>query len=179
MRDLCFIDCETTGLEDDADIWEFAGIRRKPDGAESRVCIQISHDVRKAETLPQPFRDDLAARFDREKAYRQPGAAHIIYGFFAPGSDGLAPQVVGAVPSFDTAMVMRLLRRNISPTPAPPWHHRLRCVESITVGHLGREIGGLQNCLEALGLPHGGDADAHTAMGDALSARAIWDAVMS
>lgn len=177
-RDLVFLDVESTGLEDDSDIWEFAAIRRTPEGDEDRMLIQIFHDAHKVEGLPPEFQADHATRFDAGQALRQYDAARKIATFLAPGPGNLAPQIVGAVPSFDTGLIARLLRRNISPVVPPPWYHRLRCVESITVGHLGREIGGLQNCLDALGLPSGDKAGAHTAMGDALSARAIWDAVM-
>ena len=39
MPDLIFIDTETTGLEPSADIWEFAGIRRRADG--SQECLHL------------------------------------------------------------------------------------------------------------------------------------------
>lgn len=178
VRDIVFLDTEATGIEDDSDIWEFAAIRRTPEGIEDQLHIQIFHDGRKAAGLPEPFRIDLEARFDVTTAHRQHDAARKIATFLAPGPGNYRPQIVGAVPSFDTGLIARLLRRNISPVQPVPWYHRLRCVESITAGHLGHEVGGLQACLGELGLPTGDDADAHTAMGDALSARAIWDAVM-
>lgn len=177
MRDICFIDTETTGIEDDSDIWEFAAIRRTPEGVEDRMLIQIFHDAHKVAGLPPEFQADHATRFDAGQALKQYDAARKINAFLAPGPGNIPVQIVGAVPSFDTGLIARLLRRNISPVQPVPWYHRLRCVESITVGHLGREIGGLQHCLEALGLPVN-EITAHTAMGDALSARAIWDAVM-
>jgi hypothetical protein len=178
VRDTVFLDTETTGLEDDSDIWEFAAIRRTSEGAEDRMLIQIFHDAHKAAGLPPEFQADHATRFDPGQALRQYDAARKIAAFLAPGPGNVAPQIVGAVPSFDTGLIARLLRRNISPVQPVPWYHRLRCVESITAGHLGHEIGGLQACLAALGLPTGDAAAAHTAMGDALSARAIWDAVI-
>lgn len=55
------------------------------------------------------------------------------------------------------------------------WSHRLRCVETLTAGHLGREIGGLSDCAAALGID---TPAAHTALGDARTARAIWDAIL-
>ena len=65
---LVFMDTETTGLSLADDIWEFAGIRREPDGSEVRLHLFITHDRDKAAHLPESFRADLAARFDPETA---------------------------------------------------------------------------------------------------------------
>ena len=53
MRELVFLDTECTGLDQDADIWEFGAIRRHADGAESRLHIFIAHDETKAARLPK------------------------------------------------------------------------------------------------------------------------------
>jgi DNA polymerase III epsilon subunit-like protein len=82
--------------------------------------------------------------------------------------------LVGAVPSFDEARLRLLLRANGA---CPDWSHRVRCVETLTAGHLRREVGGLKDCARALGVPV--DIDSlHTALGDARLARDIWQKVM-
>jgi hypothetical protein len=83
--------------------------------------------------------------------------------------------IVGAVPSFDTDILARLLRNE---GYLPSWHHRLRCVETLTAGSFGRDIGGLAACAHELGLEYDEDA-AHTAMGDARLAERIWTHLMS
>lgn len=83
-------------------------------------------------------------------------------------------QIWGAVPSFDTDTLGDLLRwHNVTPA----WKHRVRCVETLTAGHFGREVGGLADCAEALGLEFDA-ADLHTAMGDAVLAMRIHDAII-
>lgn len=82
--------------------------------------------------------------------------------------------IVGAVPNFDTETLAAMLCRH---RLVPAWLHRLRCVETLASGHLGREVGGLKDAAKALGLPVDEEV-LHTAMGDARLAAAIWDAVM-
>ena len=43
---LVFLDTETTGLALDDDIWEFAAIRREPDGTEARLHLFERRDRR-------------------------------------------------------------------------------------------------------------------------------------
>jgi len=84
--------------------------------------------------------------------------------------------IVGAQPWFDTSTLERLLR---SEGLRAGHHYRLRCVENLTAGKLGREdIGGQKACAEALGLIVNPTTE-HTALGDALVAKAIYDAVMT
>lgn len=43
--------------------------------------------------------------------------------------------IVGAAPHFDAAFLTRFLNNH---NEAPMWHHRLRCVETLTAAHLHR-----------------------------------------
>lgn len=176
MSATVFLDLETTGLSLDDDIWEFAAIRREEDGSESELHLFLQHEAARCQKLPESFRLDHERRFPashtakwHEDAVSQWKAADLIDEFLRD-----RPQIVGAVPNFDTERLALLLLRQREIT-TPPWHHRLRCVETLTAGHLRREVGGLSDCAEALGIDH---PDAHTALGDARTCRAIYDAVM-
>ena len=83
-------------------------------------------------------------------------------------------QIVGAVPSFDTRGIENLFAFSGN---IPMWHHRLICVESMTVGYLSKEVGGLGNCAAALGIEQD-PATEHTAMGDADLTMRIYDAII-
>lgn len=83
--------------------------------------------------------------------------------------------LVGAVPSFDEERLRLTLRAHGA---CPAWSHRVRCVETLTAGRLRREVGGLRDCADALGIEYD-PADLHTALGDARLARRIWDTVMA
>ena len=82
---------------------------------------------------------------------------------------GPKPLLVGAVPNFDADRIAHQLG-------VTGWSHRLRCVETLTAGHLGREVGGLGACCKALGIEH---RDPHTALGDVRAARDIWDHIIT
>jgi DNA polymerase III epsilon subunit-like protein len=47
----------------------------------------------------------------------------------------------------------------------------------LTAGHLGREVGGLAACAEALGIEFP-EQEQHTALGDARVALAIYDKIL-
>lgn len=132
---LVFLDIETTGLSLDADIWEFAGIRRDPDGTEIELHLFIEHDEDKCRHLPESFRADHLARFPgHHQEERKRRAAHRIFDFLC--SDGEPVHVVGAVPNFDTERISRLLRAEIGPHVRDPWHYHLIDVENLAVGYL-------------------------------------------
>ena len=115
--------------------------------------------------FPDSFRADFEARYGKAAAPLHPAmVAAALETVFRD-----RPRVIGAVPNFDTERIAHQLG-------VKGWHHRLRCVETLTAGALGREVGGLSECAAALGLPV---ADAHTAMGDVLMVRAIWDALVA
>lgn len=137
---LTFIDCETTGLGPEDEIWELAAVRRyEPDGAEYALHIQIEHDRGKADLLPPKFHQDYLDRYNPEVALPVREAADKIRAFLLPGVQ-IAPtrrvhqtHLVGANPAFDAAMLGRLLNRF---DLGSPWHYHLIDLEAVTVGHM-------------------------------------------
>lgn len=200
--DICFLDTETLGLHPDAPVWEFAAIRRRPDGSEEDFHCYIDHDefvpgngqtVRWIDDLPDSFADDYRERFSPAKALNEPTAAALIYAATRGAT------IVGAVPSFDTERLSQLLRRN---GIEPPWHYHLMDVENLVLGYLhgvaarvideARMRGdepdpaltqrnlGFPLKSDDLSRAVGVDPDEyarHSAMGDVAWARAQWDAV--
>lgn len=187
MTDLCFLDTETLGLDPKAPIWEFAAIRRRPDGHETSYHCFIEHrpDPWLAQ-LPEPFQTDYLARYrysDAEK-WSQLSAARLVY----LATEGA--HIVGNVPSFDTERLTRLMRKQ---GYAPAWHYHLIDVENLAVGRLAarsvyhkddaaawRELitppWDSEDLSRAMGV-NPEKYDRHTAMGDVLWARDTYDAV--
>lgn len=186
---LIFMDTETTGLEHDADVWEFAAIKRTDGGAETELHLFIDHDADKCAQLPEPFQADHILRYPAHGrgAVSPAVAAHRIYEFFSLPDVTRKPHVVGCVPNFDTEKIASMLRatgRKI------PWHHHLIDVENLAVGWLYRESQGepMRGNLR-IDLPWNSDElsrvigvepptdERHTAMGDARWAMAMYDKV--
>jgi hypothetical protein len=192
---IVFLDTETTGLSLDDDIWEFAAIRREPDGTETETHIFIDHDREKCSRLPLSFRDDHDARYRDHQAYTKLAAAREMYRVLG-GYDGSKPHVVGAVPNFDTERIAKALAVQSLRLPS---HYHLIDVENLAVGYLAREASRLaarrdragadklrsliappyrsDDLAAALGVTITED-ERHTAMGDARWAKRIYDAVM-
>jgi hypothetical protein len=177
---LVFMDTETTGLSLDDDIWEFAAIRREPDGAEMEFHMFIEHSRAKCERLPISFRDDHYGRYLDHKAYTQKEACSLIADIFRSGK----PHVIGAVPNFDTERIAKMCR-DVDEF-LPQWHYHLIDVENLAVGWLARDGRGHLNMAppwdsnelsKAVGVAPE-RFDRHTAMGDVRWAMAIYDAVM-
>jgi len=126
--DLIFLDCETLGLDPDAPVWEFAAIRRSPEG-DIRDQFFIRHDPAGwLDDFPDTFKTDYLARYDSDRAYTEAKAADVITSI----TQGC--HIVGAVPSFDTERLGKLLQRNgYNPQP---WHYHLVDVENVVVGWL-------------------------------------------
>ena len=178
---LVFMDTETTGLSLADDIWEFAAIRREGDGTpDYPLHLFIEHDADKAATLPESFRRDLEARFDPAVAISPRDAARLIAHVLRPGDGGKA-HVVGAVPNFDTERVALLLAAY---GLAPCWHYHLIDVENIAAGFiLGRSRSATplpwdsDHLSRMVGVEPPTDGR-HTAMGDAMWARDIYDRLL-
>ncbi|OHU68065.1 hypothetical protein BKG87_22290 [Mycobacteroides chelonae] len=177
MSDLVFMDTETLGLDPLAPVWEFAAIRRYENGIEAKYHCFIDHDPAFwLDMLPAQFQEDYKARFDVQEALKRADAAEMIH----TATDGA--HVVGAVPSFDTERLARIL--NQTGWGAPPWHYHLVDVENVVLGYLAAHGKLLQppwksdQLSAAIGV-NPNDFDRHTAMGDVLWTRAQWDAVMT
>lgn len=183
MAPICFVDCETDGVHPNRKPWEIALIRREPDGDETEVSFFVSIDLSTADlfglkvgrfyerhpvgrVLSRLDKPDPVASWGDPSFKNRADAAQLV----ARMTHGA--QLVGAVPSFDAEVFDHLLRDN---GLCPAWHHRLRCVETLTAGHFGEEVGGLGACARALDIEV---TDEHTALGDARTARAIWDAIL-
>jgi hypothetical protein len=196
---LIFLDIESTGVEDDADIWEFAAIRRQ-DGEQTDLHLFVRHDPFKCAKLPdlpgKPFQTDHRARFPgaRDGCIANGGwspgtvtperAAFEVWRFTAPVFDSRqVPHLVGCMPHVDVGWLKRIMR------PAgyePAWSYHLTDVENLARGWLRAR----DPRNPAIGPPWRSDDvfravgvdpdqfDRHTAMGDVLLAVAVYDQLM-
>lgn len=173
----CFLDTETDSLRPDRKAWDVAMVRREPDGRERTEHFFVALDL----TTADPAALAIGRFYERHPLGRRlskgPGAhgqqktvkaAAYLVAEYTHGA-----QIVGATPNFDTEVLAGLLRE-VGFTPA--WHHRLRCVTTLAAGHLRRDTGGLTDTARALGIE---PETAHTALGDARTAMAIWDHIMN
>ncbi len=165
-RPTVFLDCETTSLRWDREPWEIALIRREPDGCTFEHHWFLNVSLIRAD--PEALR--IGGYFKRHLR-RQSSPRLEVIKEIADLTAGAT--IVGACPWFDTETLETMMREH---GIDPGWHHRLVCVESLTAGHLGRPVGGLAACLEALGLEN---TAPHTAMGDALAAGDIYDHIIT
>lgn len=181
---LCFVDTETDGVHPGRKAWDVALIRREPSGELTERQFYVDIDLSTAD----PFGLKVGGFYERHPIGRYiSGAVDEIPNSRFDG-DHLGPaaaafeiarmthgaHLVGAVPSFDAEVFDRLLREF---QLIPAWHHRLLCVESLTSGHLGRHVGGLRRCAEALGMTPDAEVE-HTALGDAWTCVAIWNTII-
>ncbi|MEW5810305.1 MAG: hypothetical protein AB1925_12710 [Actinomycetota bacterium] len=195
MTDIVFMDTETLGLHPDAPIWEFAAIRRTPEGRETAYHFFIDHyPLPWYDSLPEQFQQDYRDRYRPSEALTRWQAANQ----FIEATSGA--HVVGAVPSFDALRLSKLLNQTgalMPPGADDPWHYHLVDVENVIVGYLvgvGKQAvndGRLpeldltliappwssDELSSAVGIP-ADEFDRHTAMGDVLWVKAQWDAVM-
>lgn len=178
-RPLVFLDCETDSLGPGRRAWEIAWVRRDERG-ETRRQFFVRIDIKYAD----PRALQVGRYFDRHPSGRKisgkppvPGdEANVVLSVHDAAKEVMAATfgatIVGAVPSFDTEILDRMLRGE---GYLPMWHHRLRCVETLVAGSFGREVGGLAECAQVVGVEPG---PAHTALGDATTAMRVWDQVM-
>ena len=173
-RPLVYLDTETDGLRSDRRIWEVALILREDDESDEHYLTLLIEDVDLSNADPKALEiGRFEERFHREllpheRRVREFQAAHILQEWTDTAT------IVGAQPWFDTHGITTLLDRH---GLAPGWHYRQRCVESMTMGRVLGQVGGLVACAEALGLKVD-DRTVHTAMGDALIVRDIWDLIL-
>jgi len=173
---LVFLDTETTGLDPEDHIWEIAAVRVDPDGMHTEFHAFVIHDYARAQHLPDQFRADHAARYFTNTAITAREMCAALRALFDPPEDYRArAHVVGAVPSFDTERIARLM---LQYGMEVPWHHHLIDAEVLAAG--------MMRCSppwdsEDLSRLVGVDPDLfvrHSALGDVRWAMALYDAVL-
>lgn len=183
MTTIVALDTETDGLHPGRRAWEIGMVRRDDD--RQRECRMFL-------PLDLKFSDPAALRiggfWDRHPTGRKlsgkPDAQDDTYAKPCEpvvSTHDAAKKVmawtfgatlVGANPAFDTYILERLLR---SEGYLPSWHYRLLDVEAMTTGYAGSVVGGLAACCKLLGITQAG---AHTALGDARDALAVYDRII-
>lgn len=177
---ICFVDTETTGVHDLSQIWEFACIRREPDGTETAVEFFINIFLHEADL----FALNIGKYYDRHpqgkwlsgKSAQTPYTTS--YGKYRDQSEAAATiarmthnaTLVGAVPSFDARQMDRLLK---SEYLIPAWNHRPICIENLAVARLAADGIDFEipwksssDLLKKAGVEPASEDERHTAMGD-------------
>lgn len=174
---LVFLDTETTGLHPQRRAWEVAAIRREPDGSEAHHAWFID--------VPLDEADPAALRFGRFYE-RHPLHTRSLGDCWDESTAARAidvvtrgAQLVGSNPAFDAATLDAMLRRH---GLLPSWHYQLIDVVPLAAGHLPRTRRPAPpwrsyEVSELCGVPRPSADVAHTAMGDALWTRDLYDAV--
>ena len=163
---IVFVDTETTGLYPALGHrpWEIALVTPSEDEFLYYPKVDLA--------VADPMALSIGGYYTREHDY--PDADnHWIAAEIARRTAG--KHIVGAVPSFDTAMLDPFLREN---GYAPAWHYHLVDVEALAAGKLGSWPPWKS---EELSRAVGVDPEKfsrHTAAGDAWWAKAIYEAVM-
>ncbi|MEV0616115.1 hypothetical protein AB0I81_22570 [Nonomuraea sp. NPDC050404] len=207
MARLCFVDVETTSLDDErGEVWEIAAIVRDPGQDDAEYLWQIRPDL----TTADPMSLRIGRYYERRRlSIHEVGEAVTVaspelfeeYGPKASpehtGANDVArtlarmldgAHVVGAVPDFDFRFLRRFLRRYNECWTA---HYHLIDIEALAVGYLqGRaKRDGGDSWVKPADLPwHSKDiyralgldwsrGDEHTALGDARLVRSVFDAI--
>lgn len=200
---LVFLDTETDGIHPGRRVWEVAMIRRDYDGdsvKQMETHFFVGLDLRDSD----PFGLRVGGFWDRHPAGRKISGKHAAPSDFVnvlPRHEAakeimrwtFGAHIVGAVPSFDTETLAKMLRAE---GYMPSWHHHLIDVETMALGWLLGRSNGRQHVIgydgrtitlappwksddlsRACGVtPPEGD-DRHTALGDARWVMAWYDAM--
>lgn len=199
---ICFLDLETTGLDPlRHEAWDFYAIRREPDGTERHFGFMTREEDLDLSTA-DPFALSVGGFYDRHP-YSELGRRALPEWTVTKSAREIAKEmsravrdahIIGAVPDFDVAFLKRLFRRH-----SQPWggHYHLIDVEALMVGYLRAKAAyaqepeykefvrnlvappwGSKEISQACGIDPQG-FDEHTARGDVLWARAVYDTVMA
>ncbi|GAB3622566.1 hypothetical protein GCM10027418_06480 [Mariniluteicoccus endophyticus] len=204
-RALLFLDTETTSLTNTREPWEIAMIRRDPDGTETTRHLFVDADLTNAD----PASLDIGGYYRRHPIGRwlaapttkrnrpdfgivpvhpdRPDSPQARFVTRAAAAAEVARMThnsvpVGVRPAFDLATLDALLARH---RLIPQWHRPID-VRDLAVGYLAAR-GQLDNInpadsnttdiVSACGLTTW--ADKHTALGDALLARTLYDTLLA
>lgn len=160
---VAFIDIETTGLDPARhDVWEI-GMIVNGNEYEWQLPVQVGKADSAALRINRYYE---RVRTGAEMDSRPDAAYHI-----AKLTSGR--MIVGAVPSFDVSFLEPMLRNQ---GYCPAWSHRLICVESLAAGAYKILPCGLGKLVEKMGISFD-PMQAHTAIGDARLARAVFRAI--
>lgn len=181
-RALVFLDTETTSLRPDRRIWEAAAVVR-PAGAVD--ASQDQHyqwfinidDLDLGEADPKSL---MIGKFYQRhpQMQMQPSwplglqdESYVMRQLEKITRDAI---IIGAVVNFDTEAISERMRfRGVCPS----WHYHLGDVENLAAGALGIEPPwGFDDLLSTFALAYN-EEHRHTALGDALMARDLYDAV--
>jgi hypothetical protein len=191
---VCFTDCETTGLHQGRRVWEWAAVRREPNGTMFALELMVS-DV----DLSQADEEGLRiGRFDQRHPARggDPGDIAVVpelevaqcIAEFVRGA-----HIAGAVPNFDVWSYQEMLARHskgLDPFNDEQdallrqlyWegHYHLIDVENLVAGRLALPPPYDSDKLTAaVGVRPVAEDRRHTAMGDVLWGMRLYDAAMT
>ena len=196
---IVFLDTETDGLHPGRRVWEVAMIRRDHLG-DTETHFFVSIDLRDSD----PFGLRVGGFWERHPAGRKISGKEVAPPDFAKVLSRhdaakeimrwtFGAHIVGAVPSFDTETLSRMLRAE---GYLPSWHHHLIDVETLALGWMLGRSGGRDRVVNYDGktialtppwksddlsracgvLPPDGDTR-HTAIEDARWVKRWYDAI--
>lgn len=187
MTPLIFLDCETTHLRPDIGTpWEIAWITAHHDTGAKKLYTRRSFQATVPLSFLQRKRADPKAleigRYEQRKTIGLKEVGDVIayltadVGSIVEGTGFSVPYLVGAVPSFDHAM----LCTNWMGWPGfgeGLWHYRLICWENLAAAKLGVAPGwSTSDLLLKLAVAENPETK-HTALGDVHTAIAAYAAV--
>jgi DNA polymerase III epsilon subunit-like protein len=187
---VAFVDTETTGLDPfQHDAWEIAVILRKPGEADQEAVFYLEPDL----THADPKALEINRYHERVKmedwSWGKPqDVARDLYRLL----DGAV--LVGSNPAFDADMISNIFTRYY--WHPKPWHYRTVDIATLAAGYrFGQRDSGAyggdfafpgdlpslpfssRGLSRAVGVEPPGEGVAHTALGDAIWARDVYDAV--
>jgi oligoribonuclease (3'-5' exoribonuclease) len=179
-RPLIFMDTETTSLDRRTRrIWDLAYIKRWPNGNEAQTQWFVETSLENADPMslaigryydrhPRPYGPTGRVVTSEDVLSEEETARTVAVEF----RDAL---IVGAVPSFDEESLADMLHRH---GLVQTWHYHLIDVETLAAGRWQiKPPWDFDKILAQSGLGYHED-DRHTALGDALMVRDLYDAVL-
>ena len=196
LMDLVFLDTETTSLRaSDGEIWEFAAVKvdQRTGAEKDRIWFQIECNLGEAD----PFSLKIGKYHERygkngffepdwDESTRRPASVprngEVVTKFDAAwfiSEFTRGCTILGLVVSFDSERMERLLRDNFE---CPGWHYHVIDVEPFVAGYLkamGHHLTlpySSNQLTELLGVEPPTEEERHTALGDALWVKRLWEA---